>query len=180
MRSALVAGCHMFYCGFIAILDVLSTIWGWSWNVVVFNSDARLRGVFPLCPVVLHLGVLASHNSSYPNNNPAQTYNIKVMWPQLVYKNSRNSASCAVWWVHVTNVVGDFPMLCLHDENLSSVIVTKLNHLYFAGYLFIFVGFFLNSACTFYINMPKFWEMVVYKNYPLWFILFSRQIWYGI
>lgn len=67
-------------------------------------------------------------------------------------------------------------MLCLHDENLSSVIVTKLNHLYFAGYLFIFVGFFLNSACTFYINMPKFWEMVVYKNYPLWFILFSRQI----
>lgn len=93
------------------------------------------------------------------------------MWPQLVYKN----------WVHVTNVVGDFPMLCLHDENLSSVIVTKLNHLYFAGYLFIFVGFFfLNFACTFYIYMPKFWETVVYKNYPLWFILFSRQIWYGI
>lgn len=69
------------------------------------------------------------------------------MWPQLVYKNSRNSGSCAVWWVHVTNVVGDFPMLCLHDESLSSVMVTKFNHLYFAGYLFIFVGFFLNSAC---------------------------------
>lgn len=49
--------------------------------------------------------------------------------------------------MHVTNAVGDFPILCLHDENLSSVIVTKLNHLYFAGYLFIFVGGFLISAC---------------------------------
>lgn len=128
--------------------------------------------------------VSAYHNSWYAHNNSTQTYNIRVMWPkpQTACLQKFNKP----WQLH--SVVsacykcgGRFPLWCLHDENLSSVIVTKRNHLYFTGYLFIYVGFLLlNSVSTFYIYMAKFWETVVYKKDPLWFILFSRQIWYRI
>lgn len=82
--------------------------------------------------------------------------------------------------MHVTNAVGEFPLLCLRDENLSSVIVTKLNHLYFTGYLFIYVGFFYSVYPLFTFTCWTFGKLFVYKNYPLWFILFFCQIWYRI
>lgn len=78
------------------------------------------------------------------------------------------------------NAVGEFPLLCLHDENLSWVIITKQNHLYFTGNLFIYVGFFYSEYPLFTFTCQSFGKLFAYKNYRWWFILFFCQIWYRI
>lgn len=128
--------------------------------------------------------VSAYHNSWYAHNNSTQTYNIKVMWPKpqtaclQKIQQTLASAQCGECMLQMR---WEIPLVVFTwwESKLSYCYKAK-SFIFHWIFIYLCRGVFFYSVSTFYIYMAKFWETVVYKNDPLWFILFSRQIWYRI